>query len=398
MHPDIEKLINLAKETGELTEKQREIILRKAKLVGEDVDEVEMLLETIKPIVKKRTAPQKQLSQYDDSGESEESMTESDILRDAQHLKRKCPNCGCLIPGFSMTCPDCGYVFQQENESSLESRNAFGELQDRLLRTRGVKTKAAIINSFVMPNTKESLLQLLILAYSNYDTGKGVEKELIRRAWLSKAVQAYQLLKAQAKSDEDVAIQLEKYRILDDKKAVAKLSGKRWKLAISVLVAAVLAISACLMLYYLTASTRSYKQSVRLFKSLAIPGQDLSAEQKLIELASRENVSEVSIFKNENVLARYEYNSEGLTKYYLLQDDFNLFSKREIYDKEQNLKKELFENEENCFYSQLHQLQFPFLWLNAYEIDCIEMAFNMFWEFSKSDDLFGCPIQSIDYK
>jgi hypothetical protein len=52
-----------------------------------------------------------------------------------------------------------------------------------------------------MPNTKESLLQLLILAYSNYDTGKGVEKELIRRAWLSKAVQAYQLLKAQAKSD-----------------------------------------------------------------------------------------------------------------------------------------------------------------------------------------------------
>ena len=47
MHSDIEKLINIAREGGELTEKQKEIILRKAEELGEDVDETEMILESI---------------------------------------------------------------------------------------------------------------------------------------------------------------------------------------------------------------------------------------------------------------------------------------------------------------------------------------------------------------
>ena len=47
MHPDIEKLISIAKENGDLTEKQREIILRKAEKLGEDVDEVELRLDLL---------------------------------------------------------------------------------------------------------------------------------------------------------------------------------------------------------------------------------------------------------------------------------------------------------------------------------------------------------------
>ena len=47
MHPDIEKLLSIAKENGNLTEKQREIILRKAEKLGEDLDEVEMILESL---------------------------------------------------------------------------------------------------------------------------------------------------------------------------------------------------------------------------------------------------------------------------------------------------------------------------------------------------------------
>ena len=45
MHPDIEKLINIAKERDELTEEQKEVILRKAGQLGEDVDEIEFILE-----------------------------------------------------------------------------------------------------------------------------------------------------------------------------------------------------------------------------------------------------------------------------------------------------------------------------------------------------------------
>ncbi len=45
MNPEIEKLINLALTDGQVTDREREIILRKAEKLGLDVDEVEMYLE-----------------------------------------------------------------------------------------------------------------------------------------------------------------------------------------------------------------------------------------------------------------------------------------------------------------------------------------------------------------
>ena len=45
MHPEIEKLINMALSDGQVTDKEREIILRKAEKLGLDLDEVEMFLE-----------------------------------------------------------------------------------------------------------------------------------------------------------------------------------------------------------------------------------------------------------------------------------------------------------------------------------------------------------------
>lgn len=47
MHPEIERLIEMAISDGHVTEKEREIILRKAEKLGLDVDEVEMYLEGI---------------------------------------------------------------------------------------------------------------------------------------------------------------------------------------------------------------------------------------------------------------------------------------------------------------------------------------------------------------
>ena len=45
MSPEIEKLIEMALADGHVTDKEREIILRKAEKLGLDVDEVEMYLE-----------------------------------------------------------------------------------------------------------------------------------------------------------------------------------------------------------------------------------------------------------------------------------------------------------------------------------------------------------------
>ncbi len=47
MHPEIENLIKIALADGQVTDKEREIILRKAEKLGLDLDEVEMYLEGI---------------------------------------------------------------------------------------------------------------------------------------------------------------------------------------------------------------------------------------------------------------------------------------------------------------------------------------------------------------
>lgn len=48
MHPEIEKLIAIAKDDGKLTDRQREIILRRARELGTDIDDVEFELEDIR--------------------------------------------------------------------------------------------------------------------------------------------------------------------------------------------------------------------------------------------------------------------------------------------------------------------------------------------------------------
>ena len=99
MHEDIQKLINIAKGSGNLTEKQKEIILRKAEKLGEDVDEVEMILETVRPNRIEIHSPK------------------------ANDNRMRCPNCGSLLPGRVSQCPECGYVFSNVEVDRPDSVN-----------------------------------------------------------------------------------------------------------------------------------------------------------------------------------------------------------------------------------------------------------------------------------
>lgn len=203
MHPDIEKLVNIAKESGELTEKQKEIILRKAGTLGEDLDEVEMILETINPIVKKRLAP------------------------------KKCPHCGSLIPALSLKCPDCGFLFEDESKSTQEAREAILNLQKELSQYdesgESEEIKAALIQSASIPKTIEGLSQWLTFASSKYsstvhnsNSGRALEKN----AWLAKAKDAYSQLQLRANEDPSIQALLCSYAHIMN----AKPAKEKWLL------------------------------------------------------------------------------------------------------------------------------------------------------------------------
>lgn len=218
MHPDIEKLINIAKESGDLNEKQKEIILRKAGTLGEDIDEVEMIIETFK---------------VRSSTNLELSLVEK---------RKQCPNCGAVISETVFQCPECGYILQKENKASEDARKLMDGLQEALFKAAEPLNKteqwvnpfapaerqANVIKTFTMPVTKEGLTQMLEFSFSNYISADSSNwaSEQIKQAWYGRCVQAYNALQRIAIDDNSVKNLLEQYSF-SLKKEHKKLSSRK---------------------------------------------------------------------------------------------------------------------------------------------------------------------------
>lgn len=151
----------------------------------------------------------------------------------------KCPNCGELLDSFVVRCPSCGYELRGATASSavkefalkLEAIEANREYEtpyewfktggslERISKTDA--QKISLIKSFSVPNTKEDMLEFMILATSSidfeaYDSTKLMisrgEKEL-NSAWLAKVQQVYKKAKMSGSSD---AVITEIYELYDE--------------------------------------------------------------------------------------------------------------------------------------------------------------------------------------
>lgn len=95
----------------------------------------------------------------------------------------KCPRCGEVLDAFTVKCPSCGYELRGTNTSS-----AIREFALKLENADNNKQKANIIRNFPVPNTKEDIVEFMILATSNIDEGLSGD---ISDAWHSKVEQIY---------------------------------------------------------------------------------------------------------------------------------------------------------------------------------------------------------------
>jgi len=180
MNPEIENLINMALADGEVTEKERAIILRKAESLGLDQDEIEMILDGRIALFNKQSASM--LNQKIDS------KKEGDI--------KKCPACGSTAQSFSTKCTDCGHEFrnvegansikqlitkleiaEQNARNSKPSGGLFGGMlemldSDTATERRVLEAKANIISTFPIPNSKEDILEFLTLSVAQINSIK----------------------------------------------------------------------------------------------------------------------------------------------------------------------------------------------------------------------------------
>ena len=60
IHPELQKLLDYALQSGELTQNHKDLIFRKAQELGQDLVSLEMVIESELQKIKKQSAPEKQ--------------------------------------------------------------------------------------------------------------------------------------------------------------------------------------------------------------------------------------------------------------------------------------------------------------------------------------------------
>lgn len=118
----------------------------------------------------------------------------------------KCPNCGEVLSSFMTTCPTCGYEIRGVDASGIvkEFADKLSKLEESKQTTKKGrrrreidKQKIDLIQNFLIPTTKEDVLEFLSLALGNIDSSvltrshSSTIEYAISQAWLAKLEQAY---------------------------------------------------------------------------------------------------------------------------------------------------------------------------------------------------------------
>lgn len=137
----IEALIKAAFADGELTDKERQVLMRKAAEEGIDPDEFEMVL---------------------DARVTELEATKQKQTKKSKHgTSKKCPACGAIISPHIPVCPDCGYEF-----AGVEAVASMKKFLDEIKRARRDDSdilESDVVDNYPIPNAKSDLLEFMLV-------------------------------------------------------------------------------------------------------------------------------------------------------------------------------------------------------------------------------------------
>ncbi len=187
----------------------------------------------------------------------------------------KCPNCGETLKSFISNCPQCGYeirsvdstgsikeferklekieekVMPQQPKENSVMKKIFGRdfkdsdeyyMEKNNFENQKEQQKVNLIIHYSVPNTKEDILEFMILAASFIDTKKDINDE-VTKAWISKLDQLYQRAEIVIGSGPD----FDKIkRIYDRKKQEIRDKKKRKTILIVLIVAGYILAFLCL--------------------------------------------------------------------------------------------------------------------------------------------------------
>ena len=218
MNPEIEKLIDYAIVDGVISEKERALLLRKAEKLGEDPDEVDMILDAKLAMKGNQAAtPPPAASSPPPINTAPASPPAGPPPAQKKSAKvgntPTCPTCGATVKSFTSNCKECGHEFR-----NVGVNTSIDDLFKALKTVKKSKKKRAeIIRNFTIPTAKEDLIEFATKSIGKYNPQE-IDDDTLNSAWEGIATEA--LLKLELFAMEDTS--LKEYC----KKLDAKLKGK----------------------------------------------------------------------------------------------------------------------------------------------------------------------------
>lgn len=195
----LEALIDAALADGVLTEKEKQILFKKAQEMGVDLDEFEMVLDA--RLVKFKKAEEEK---------AQASAPKSNKLGDV----KKCPACGAIVQSYQGVCAECGYAFE-----NIEANAAVKELTNLIRKANSDIERRKIIDTFPIPMDKGALIEFITwLAPQSLDLGT-----TLADSYEKKYDEAINKAKVSFAEDKDIAPLIAQYA--KDKKKISKDSA-----------------------------------------------------------------------------------------------------------------------------------------------------------------------------
>lgn len=194
MHSEIEKLIDLAIADGQITEKERNVILKKAIELGVDLDEVEMTLDG-------------KLHQLEASKPKQKEKVGN---------IKTCPVCGAAVKVMELSCSDCGHEF-----NNLKANSTLLKLLDEIQKINidnyvdeddYYKKIASLIKSSVVPSSANELYEFGTKAVAEINSQLNHWRE-DSVAWKNKAedcIMKLKMVETQNEKYSTLRVELEK--------------------------------------------------------------------------------------------------------------------------------------------------------------------------------------------
>ena len=125
---------------------------------------------------------------------AQENNNSRRIINDGE--LHKCPNCGELLNSFVSCCPFCGYELRD-----TASVSAIIDFASKIETIESEEYRIRLIKSFTIPNTKEDIIEVMILTATNACSDNASDE--ITNAWLVKLEQCYQKANFLLSNDSD---------------------------------------------------------------------------------------------------------------------------------------------------------------------------------------------------